>query len=85
MHRTFSLLFAPLLAGAFLCTQHAAAQSASAAPVVAATVSAGPASAAPAADTPLPTALDILQKYQAAIGGKDAWSGITTRSMKGIY
>jgi outer membrane lipoprotein-sorting protein len=35
--------------------------------------------------TPLPTALEILQKYQAAIGGKDAWSGITTRSMKGIY
>ena len=76
MHRTLSLLFVPLFAGAFLCTQHAAAQSASATPDVAATVSAGTAAAAPAADTPLPTALEILQKYQTAIGGKDAWTGI---------
>jgi outer membrane lipoprotein-sorting protein len=85
MHRKLSLLVVLSAAASLTCTSRSAAQTASAAPVVAATVSPSPAAAAPTADTPLPTALEILQKYQAAIGGKDAWSGITTRSMKGIY
>jgi len=84
MHRKLSLLVVLSAAASLTCTSRSAAQTASAAPVVAATVSPSPA-AAPTADTPLPTALEILQKYEAAIGGKDAWSGITTRSMKGIY
>ena len=84
MHRNLSLLVVLSAAASLTCTSRSAAQTASAAPVVAATVSPSPA-AAPTADTPLPTALEILQKYEAAIGGKDAWSGITTRSMKGIY
>jgi outer membrane lipoprotein-sorting protein len=80
MYRRLSLFFAAVL----LCANHSAAQTASTTTVVAATVSANPA-ATPAADAPLPTASEILQKFQTAIGGKDAWSGITTRSMKGIY
>jgi outer membrane lipoprotein-sorting protein len=85
MHRKLSLLVVLSAAASLTCTSRSAAQTASAAPVVAATVSPSPAAAAPTADTPLPTALEILQKYEAAIGGKGAWSGITTRSMKGIY
>jgi outer membrane lipoprotein-sorting protein len=85
MHRKLSLLVVLSAATSLTCTSRSAAQTASAAPVVAATVSPSPAAAAPTADTPLPTALEILQKYEAAIGGKGAWSGITTRSMKGIY
>jgi outer membrane lipoprotein-sorting protein len=85
MHRKLSLLVVLSAAGSLVCTPRAAAQTGSATPVVAATVNANPAAAASGADTPLPAASEILQKYQAAIGGKDAWSGITTRSMKGIY
>jgi outer membrane lipoprotein-sorting protein len=85
MHRKLSLLIVLSAAGSLLCTPRAAAQTGSATPVVAATVNASPATAAPSADAPLPAASEILQKYQTAIGGKDAWSGITTRSMKGIY
>lgn len=33
----------------------------------------------------LPTAQEILKKYEGASGGREAWSSFTTRSMKGIY
>ena len=34
---------------------------------------------------PLPTAAEVLQKFEKAIGGREVWSGFTTRVMKGIY
>jgi outer membrane lipoprotein-sorting protein len=67
-----------------LCAERAAAQTGSIAPAAVAAVSPNP-GAPPTADKQLPTATEILQKYQSAIGGKEAWSGITTRTMKGIY
>jgi outer membrane lipoprotein-sorting protein len=76
-------LFVSLAALCF-CTGHAAAQSVSAAPAAVTTVSAN-GTAAPGTDAPLPTATDILQKFEKAIGGREAWSGFTTRTMKGIY
>jgi outer membrane lipoprotein-sorting protein len=33
----------------------------------------------------LPATKDLLQKYEAAIGGREAWSKFTTRYIKGIY
>jgi outer membrane lipoprotein-sorting protein len=33
----------------------------------------------------LPTTKDLLQKYEAAIGGREAWSKFTSRYIKGIY
>jgi hypothetical protein len=36
-------------------------------------------------DAPLPTATDILEKFEKAIGGREVWSGFSTRTMKGIY
>ncbi|MGA7856204.1 MAG: hypothetical protein WCA15_22995 [Candidatus Acidiferrales bacterium] len=37
------------------------------------------------ADAPLPTATEILEKFEKAIGGREVWSGFSTRTMKGIY
>jgi hypothetical protein len=34
---------------------------------------------------PIPSPSDILQKYEAAVGGREAWSHFTSRYMKGIY
>jgi len=41
--------------------------------------------AAPAAETALPTSVEILDKYEAATGGHDAWSRFKTRSTRGLY
>lgn len=43
-----------------------------------------PAPVAPASKT-LPSTKDLLAKYEAAIGGRDAWAKFTTRYIKGIY
>jgi hypothetical protein len=32
-----------------------------------------------------PTPMELLKKYEAAMGGREAWSHFTTRYMKGIY
>jgi outer membrane lipoprotein-sorting protein len=37
------------------------------------------------ADAPLPTATEILQKFEKAVGGPEVWSAFSTRTMKGIY
>lgn len=37
------------------------------------------------ATRPIPTPSEILQKYEAAVGGREAWSHFTSRYMKGIY
>ena len=39
---------------------------------------------APALKT-LPSTKELLQKYEAAVGGHDAWTKFTTRYIKGIY
>jgi outer membrane lipoprotein-sorting protein len=62
----------------------AAAQSGSSPAAPATAFSANPAPLA-GADAPLPSAAEILQKFEKAIGGREAWSGFTTRTIKGIY
>jgi len=44
-------------------------------------------SATPVARTSaaLPSTKELLQKYEAAMGGRDAWAKFTTRYIKGIY
>jgi outer membrane lipoprotein-sorting protein len=71
-------------AAMFPCAGRAAAQTGSGPAATVMAVSAN-ASTAPVADTALPTATEILQKFEKAIGGRDVWSGFTTRTMKGIY
>jgi hypothetical protein len=41
--------------------------------------------AARSADAPLPTAIEVLEKFEKAVGGREVWSGFSTRTMKGIY
>ena len=56
-------------------------------PTVAAAETPAPLPAAgPAANSAiLPTAKDLLEKYQSVTGGKDVWSSFQTRWMKGLY
>jgi hypothetical protein len=44
-----------------------------------------PAASADTENRPLPGVQEILKKYEAASGGREAWSSFTTRSLKGIY
>jgi hypothetical protein len=72
------------IVGPCLCVGRASAQSVAAAPETVAKATAN-AAAVPGTDAPLPTAAEVLQKFEKAIGGREVWSGFTTRVMKGIY
>lgn len=71
-----------LTVGASVCAVPAAAQSASLAAPEPATASAAPAATG---DQPLPTAEEIVAKYESATGARDAMGKFTTRAVKGIY
>ncbi|MFZ3199926.1 MAG: hypothetical protein WA175_02120 [Candidatus Acidiferrales bacterium] len=68
---------------ALLCVQASFAEAQTAVPVEPLTASST--TAAPGAETALPTSVEILDKYEAATGGHDAWSRFKTRSTRGIY
>jgi hypothetical protein len=71
-----------LLVGvASLCSGRALAQT-TAPDAVTTASSLAPASAE---GKPLPTAAELLKKYENASGGREAWSSFTSRFMKGIY
>ena len=62
----------------------ASAQNASPADPVTTASTTAPA-ATPDSSKTLPTVAEILQKYETAEGGRDAWTHFSTRYMKGIY
>jgi outer membrane lipoprotein-sorting protein len=66
---------------------HALAQSPQSSAVVTPTPLTNTSAAAPAAPVAraTPTTKDLLQKYEAAIGGREVWASFTTRYIKGIY
>jgi len=70
-----------LTTAASACVQRAAAQEISAAPAP----PAASAAAAATGDKPLPTAEEIVGKYEDATGARDAKARFTTRAVKGIY
>ena len=76
-----------LVAAAALASPRSAGAQATSPAVTAAADAPAPipvrASAAPTAV--LPTASDLLEKYQSASGGKEIWSSFQTRYMKGLY
>lgn len=84
MHRKPLLVVFVSAAAVCLGTGHAAAQTGSG-PAATVTVVSTNRAAVPGLDAPLPTATEILQKFEKAIGGREVWSGFTTRTMKGIY
>lgn len=84
MHRRLSLTIFASVAGLCLCVGPALAQGVSATPAAVTTISANSATQ-PAADAPLPTTIEIMQKFEKAIGGHEVWTRFTTRTMKGIY
>jgi outer membrane lipoprotein-sorting protein len=84
MHRKPLLVVFVSAAAVCLCAGRAAAQTGSGPAATVTAVSTNPA-AVPGVDAPLPTATEILQKFEKAIGGREVWSGFTTRTMKGIY
>ena len=85
--RPLSFLFVPIfvfVGVAFASTGTASAQTVPPAEPVATASNAAPATV-PDASKPLPSVEEVLQKYEAAEGGREAWSHFTTRFMKGIY
>ena len=81
--RPSSFLFL-LVAVAFISPSAANGQTASPAdPVTTASTAAPGAVAGPS--KPLPSVEEVLQKYETAEGGREAWSHFTTRFTKGIY
>jgi hypothetical protein len=84
MRGQLSSLFCVLIVLACLAVGPADAQNASPADPVT-TASAAVPAAVPAFSQSLPRAEEVLQKYEAAEGGREVWSHFTTRYMKGIY
>jgi outer membrane lipoprotein-sorting protein len=79
-----SLSFFLLIAIAFVSPSAVRGQTASPAEPVTTASTAAPA-AVPDSSKPLPSVAEILQKYETAEGGREAWTHFTTRFMKGIY
>jgi hypothetical protein len=79
-----SLFFFLLVAVAFVSSSAANGQTASQADPVTTASTAAPAAAA-STSKPLPSVEEVLQKYEAAEGGREAWSHFSTRFTKGIY
>ncbi len=71
-----------LLGVVSLCGGRALAQTTTAPDAVTSASSLAPASTE---GRPLPTATELLKKYENASGGREAWSSFTSRFMKGIY
>jgi hypothetical protein len=71
-----------LTVAASACVQRAVAQDTPEAPPAAPAASVA---AAATSDKPLPTAEEIVGKYEDATGGRDAKARFTTRAVKGIY
>jgi hypothetical protein len=82
MRGRFTALFLMFMAFVWIAVGSARAQSAPQAEPVTTANSAGP---GPVDSKPLPTADEILQKYETAVGGRDVWSHFSTRFTKGIY
>jgi hypothetical protein len=80
--RHWSLFFAFI---ALACASVGAAGAQTASPADPVTTASIAPPALPASSKPLPTAEEVLQKYEAAEGGREVWSHFTTRYMKGIY
>jgi outer membrane lipoprotein-sorting protein len=84
MERTHWAWIFTSLALISLCAKSSAAQTA-ADPHATVTAVNATSTTATGADAPLPTATEILEKFEKAVGGREVWSGFSTRTMKGIY
>src|ERR1700735_1250566 len=80
----FSVLNFVFIGVAFASTATAYAQTMSQSGPVTSASTAAP-TAVPDTSKPLPSVDEILQKYETAEGGREAWTHFTTRFMKGIY
>jgi hypothetical protein len=83
MNRRLPPILVSAIAIGILFAGHSLAQNPSSAAAPATPVSS--VTSTPPGAPVLPTTKEILQKFEAVIGGRNVWSNFTTRYMKGIY